>query len=243
MSKAIGIISDLHLCEEQPHLSELFLHFMQTIAPNYSQLYVLGDLFEVWVGDDHQSPFNLTIIDEFKKYSQTSGELFFMLGNRDFLLGDEFCQQTGGNLLSEPYITTWFEQKICLLHGDSLCTDDVEYQQFRNMVRAPQWQQKFLSQPLANRLAYAESVRQQSQAQQKQKTNQIMDVNSAAVEELVKQTQCDRLIHGHTHRENCHQLTVNNKPVERIVLSDWGQQGHYLDVTQSGIKSVYFNLP
>ncbi len=242
MSHKIHIISDLHLCEERPHLTALFQHFMQHIAPQSQQLFVLGDLFEVWVGDDNLNDFNQEIIQIFQNYARTK-PLYFMHGNRDFLLGSQFSKLTGGIILDEPYECVWQNKKVGLMHGDVLCTDDIEYQNFRTMVRTPEWQRQFLSQPLENRLAYAQSLREKSMAEQKNKTSEIMDVNQEAVIDNFQQYNYDWLIHGHTHREGMHTYQLNNeKTVKRIVLSDWEEKGHYLEIENGEYQSCYFSL-
>lgn len=243
MDKVIHLISDLHLCEEQPHLLELFKHYMQTIAPQSDELYVLGDLFEVWVGDDHHTDFNQQVIDLFADYGKQSRQLFFSHGNRDFLLGDDFANACHGKIIPEPHHLRWQDKQISLLHGDSLCTDDVEYQQTRVMIRNADWQNQFLSQTIDARLAFAAGARQQSKASQKEKSLDIMDVNKAAVEDFILLHQCDWLIHGHTHREGRHEINLKNGTTSsRIVLSDWGEQGHYLQLKQSQLTSHYFSL-
>ncbi len=247
MQKVIHLISDLHLCENQPHLLALFKHYMVNIAPLSDELFVLGDLFEVWVGDDHHSSFNQQVIDLFAAYSQQDTKaLYFTHGNRDFLLGEQFARACNGKLLDEPHNFQWQNFKISLMHGDSLCTDDLAYQQFRATVRNPDWQSEFLKQPLEARLAYAESVRQQSIAAQQGKQEMIMDVNHQAVINCFRDNQCDWLIHGHTHRENRHTEALNSENADktgiRIVLSDWQQQGHYLELNKAQAVSHYFEL-
>jgi UDP-2,3-diacylglucosamine hydrolase len=244
MTQPIHFISDLHLCEEQQHLTELFFHYMQAIAPRSDTLYILGDFFEVWIGDDYVSnastpSFYKSIIAELKNYSENHGKLFIGHGNRDL----DFAQSVGAKLIEEPYFLNWQNQKIGLMHGDSLCTDDTEYQKFRLMVRNPEWQQHFLSQTIEQRLAIAQKLREESKQAQNNKTNEIMDVNQDSVKNWFEQTQCDWLIHGHTHREAKHSITLDNKnKVTRIVLSDWGKQGHYLKLDDSGSESIYFDL-
>jgi UDP-2,3-diacylglucosamine hydrolase len=240
---SIQFISDLHLSEDKPHLLALFKHFMQTIAPQSPQLFVLGDLFDVWLGDDDQSEFNQTVIDYFADYANNHGELFIGHGNRDFLIGERFTQACGAKLIDEPYSITWHNKNIDLMHGDSLCSDDVAYQEFKAMVRTEKWQAEFLALPLEQRQQIAGGIKQESKAAQKQKSMQIMDVNQSTVIEYFKQSQTDWLIHGHTHRENCHNLSINNKDVKRIVLADWDQQGHYLKLDSGKIDSIYFDLP
>ena len=237
-AKIIHLISDLHLSEEQPNLFRLLEHYINNIAVRSEQLFVLGDLFELWVGDDHLTPFNQSVIELFAGYS---GELFFAHGNRDFLLGNHFAKACGGILIDEPYHFEWENKKVSLMHGDSLCTDDVAYQQLRNMVRNPQWQKEFLSQPVEARLAFADSVREQSKNSQKQKTAEIMDVNQSSVSRFVEENQCDWLIHGHTHRPASHQIKYNDgKICERLVLSDWRDKGHYLELRDNQLNNTYF---
>jgi len=242
MADITHLISDLHLCETQPHLLKLFEHYMHNIAPESQELYVLGDLFEVWVGDDHHTTFNQNVIQLFKNYSQQYGQLYFAHGNRDFLLGKQFASQTGASLISEPYHLILGTHKTCLMHGDTLCTDDVEYQRFRTMVRNPVWQQELLKQPVEKRLAFASSIREKSKDEMSDKDSEIMDVNQMSVEKCFVDNECEWLIHGHTHREAHHQMMINEKKHHRIVLSDWNEQGHYLKFKDNQLLSLYFKL-
>lgn len=248
MTQTTHIISDLHLCQTKPNLFVLFEHYMQNIAVNSDQLFVLGDLFEAWIGDDCleiKSPntqLYRDVIALFKNYSNQQGQLFFIHGNRDFLLSKKFEKQTGGKLLQEPHLLDMFGRKTALMHGDSLCTDDVAYQQFRTMVRNPHWQNEFLSQPMAKRIEIASGLRQQSKEAQAEKSMAIMDVNQKSVEDFFAQHDVDWLIHGHTHRQETHDLVVNGNRVKRIVLSDWDEQGFYLSINEVRIREVYFNL-
>ncbi len=253
MTSTTHIISDLHLCQSRPSLFALFEHYMQKIAIQSNQLFVLGDLFEVWIGDDClqiESPntqLYRDVISLFKGYSDNHGELFFIHGNRDFLLSEEFEKQTGGKLLKEPHRLDLSNKKIALMHGDSLCTDDVAYQEFRAMVRNLEWQKQFLSLPMEKRIEIASGLRQQSKEAQTEKTMAIMDVNQNSVEDFFIQTNIDWLIHGHTHRQATHESTFNNKKIKRIVLSDWGEQGFYLAIDnknpdQQNISGHYFSV-
>ncbi len=248
MTQTTHIISDLHLCQTKPNLFALFEHYMQNIAIQSNQLFVLGDLFEVWIGDDCleiESPntqLYRDVISLFKNYSNHHGELFFIHGNRDFLLSEEFEKQTGGKLLREPYFLELSGKKTALMHGDSLCTDDVAYQEFRTMVRNPQWQKEFLSLPMEKRIEIASGLRQQSKDAQAEKSMEIMDVNQNSVEDFFAQNGIDWLIHGHTHRQATHELSVNDKQVKRIVLSDWGEKGFYLSAKKQCVDEHYFSL-
>jgi UDP-2,3-diacylglucosamine hydrolase len=241
MSKIIHLISDLHLSEDQPHLLALFEHYMQNIAPKSQQLYVLGDFFEIWVGDDFSSPLIDKVIALFQQYSANHGELFIMHGNRDFLIGQDFANECGAELIEEPYKLIWQDKKITLMHGDILCTDDTAYQEFRTMVRTPQWQQQFLAASIEQRLEIAGGIKQKSKDAQKEKQAEIMDVNSEAVIKCIDDNQCDWLIHGHTHREGQHQITLaNGTSPTRIVLSDWRECGHYIELSEGDFSSQYF---
>ncbi len=235
------LISDLHLHQGQHHVPELFLHFMEKIAPQSDSLYVLGDLFEYWVGDDFVSAFNQQIIHQFANYSSTGRNLYFIHGNRDFLLGEEFVQTAGGILLDEFTVTNTGSVPTLLMHGDTLCIQDKNYQAFRKQVREPQWQAEFLKQPLPQRQAIAEKLRDESIAEQKNKPAEIMDVTAEEVNRVFSKYNVTRLIHGHTHRQYHHHQQLNNSPVERIVLGDWGESGNYCQCDNQNIELINFN--
>ncbi len=234
-------ISDLHLCEERPDLRLLFTQYMREIAPQSDALYVLGDLFESWIGDDDDSEFAESIIAQFKTYSNSGKKLYFQHGNRDFLLADEFADKTGGMIIEEVHPITIGEQNAILMHGDSLCWDDVDYLKFRQMVRSEQWQNQLFSQPLAARRAIATDLRQKSKEAQENKAESICDVHPEAVAKALTENNATILIHGHTHRPDIHDLEVAGKHCQRIVLSDWGKQGQYLTINGTDIESHYFN--
>jgi UDP-2,3-diacylglucosamine hydrolase len=229
-------ISDLHLCDSRPHINQAFIHFLQTTATQAKALYILGDLFEYWAGDDaiaigHHS----AVINALKKLSKANTQIFFMHGNRDFLLGDTFAKACGASLLSDPTLLNLHGNSVLLSHGDALCTDDVDYMAFRNLVRKPAWQAEFQAQPIANRIAYIEELRSKSEQEKSTKSMQIMDVNASAVEQLLRDNDFPPLfIHGHTHRPNKHELTVDGHKVERWVLGDWYEQGSYLSLDETG---------
>jgi UDP-2,3-diacylglucosamine hydrolase len=254
-------ISDLHLAPHEPKLTELFIHYMQNEALKSDSLYVLGDLFDVWIGDDclslessldlalpsshchlksntHQSyPFYQKIVSTFKQYTESKRSLFFIHGNRDFLLGALFEEQTGGRLLNEPYLFTQNNTTYALMHGDTLCTDDHDYQTFRKMIRSPLWQKQFLALSQKQRKAIAFELRQKSNQAQKNKSMPIMDVNASAVYHCLNDDKIDHIIHGHTHRPNIHQYMINGIEKKRYVLSDWSQEkGHYLSCSLSSSK-------
>lgn len=233
-------ISDLHLCEERPDLTALFTQYMTEIAPQSDELYVLGDLFESWIGDDDDSDFVESVVKQFKSYADSGKKLYFQHGNRDFLLANEFAHKTGGILIEEVHPLEIGAQKSILMHGDSLCWDDTDYLKFRQMVRSEEWQSQLLSQPLAVRRAIAADLRQKSKEAQENKAESICDVHPEAVAEALTENNATILIHGHTHRPDFHDLEVNGKHCQRIVLSDWGEQGNYLTVNGTDIESHYF---
>lgn len=234
-------ISDLHLCSSRPHITDSFITFLTTQATSARALYILGDLFEYWAGDDDiANPTNQAIINALRALTQHGTKLYLMHGNRDFLLGDAFCTATGATILNDPTLLNLYGKKVLLSHGDDLCTDDVAYIAFKAEVRKPEWITNFLSQPLAARKAYIESVRLRSEQEKKVKSLEIMDVNQAAVHALLQQHGYpDIFIHGHTHRPNVHTHTLDDKNIMRLVLGDWYEQGSYLKFSDQGCDNVY----
>lgn len=235
-------ISDLHLCSTHPHVTELFLHFAHNIAPKAASLYILGDLFEYWIGDDDLAdPFNASIAQILRKISDGGVKLYFMHGNRDFLLGEKFATACGGMLLNDPLLIDLYGTKTLLSHGDALCTADAEYMAFRKQVRDPAFQQQFLAKPLSERRATVEKMRLQSEQSKKIKSMDIMDVTESAVHALLRQYNYPRLIHGHTHRPALHQHLVDGKNCERFVLKDWNETGGYLSCDENGCSAIKLN--
>ena len=230
-------ISDLHLCPSRPQIGRLFLDFLAGPARQAEALYVLGDLFEYWAGDDDlDDPFNAKICAGLQRLSQSDVPLFFMAGNRDFLAGDGFASKTGLTLLPDPALVEIAGASVLLMHGDTLCTDDDAYQMFRTEVRSPEWRKSFLALPLDQRKAKIEALRQESEAQKRAKPAEIMDVNPAAVLQVLTSHRCTRLIHGHTHRPALHRLAVAGEACERWVLPDWYESGGYLACDASGCR-------
>lgn len=230
-------ISDLHLCVEQPSTTQVFLHFTQHIAPQAEALYILGDLFEYWAGDDDlNDPFHRQITDALHALVTSGTRLFLMHGNRDLLIGKELEQVTGGTLLPDPTLLALYGIPTLLTHGDLLCTDDIAYQQYRKQVHDPVWQQQFLAQPLAQRKAFIEQLRARSEQEKKHKSADIMDVNQDAVAGLLREYHYPRLIHGHTHRLNRHLHSVDGHDCERWVLGDWHETGNALRCDASGCR-------
>ena len=236
---AVFLISDLHLCESRPDINRIFLEFLRGPARQAQSLYILGDLFEYWAGDDDLSdPFNRSITAALAEYSQSGPILRFMHGNRDFLLDGEFARACGGRLIDDPHSLDLFGTSTLLMHGDTLCTDDLDYQKFRVQVRDPSWQKRFLALPLEQRKKQIEAVRQTSESEKTRKAPEIMDVNPGAVEAALREHAYPRLIHGHTHRPARHVHRVDGRSCERWVLADWYRSGSYLRCDESGCEPV-----
>lgn len=218
-------ISDLHLEPRRPEIGEQFMAFLAGPAREADALYILGDLFEVWSGDDDPNPYYAEMKVALRELSDSGVPVYFMHGNRDFMIGDEFAAATGITLLEDPHPLALYGESVLLSHGDSLCTDDVEYQQFRAMTRNPEWQAVMMSKSLEERIAIARQVREQSRARHESMNEEIADVNQAAVEQMIRESDADILLHGHTHRPAVHPFHVDERPVHRIVLGDWYDQG------------------
>lgn len=236
-------ISDLHLDEEQPALTAGLLAFLDREAPRAGALYVLGDLFESWVGDDHDTPFNRQVIAAFRRFADGGRALYFLHGNRDFALGDTFAAQTGGTLLAENTVLDLQGVRTVIAHGDGLCTDDLEYQKFRTMIRNPDWLAGARAMPLELRLAMAAKLRSESKLRNANKAENIMDVNADAVTALLRSTGAAALIHGHTHRPAVHRIELGNRSATRYVLGDWrADQGWCLRANAGGLHLESFPL-
>lgn len=234
-------ISDLHLCESRPAISTAFIQFLQHDATKASALYILGDLFEYWAGDDTTDAHTKKIIGALKDLSLSGVPIFLQHGNRDFLIGKQFLAATGITLLDDPVCITIFGERVLLSHGDVLCTDDSAYQVFRQEVRNPAWQATFLSQPIAARMQTVEAIRTQSEQAKTTKSMMIMDVNQVAVENLLREFDYPPLfIHGHTHRPQQHLHYTDGHATKRVVLGDWYDQGSCLKL-QADLS--LFNTP
>ncbi|HEY4073908.1 MAG TPA: UDP-2,3-diacylglucosamine diphosphatase [Herbaspirillum sp.] len=215
-------ISDLHLQASLPLTTQAFLDFLTRHARHARQLYLLGDIFEYWAGDDDlETPFNRSIVDAINAVSKAAVEVFWIAGNRDFLVSQAFAEAAGLTLLNDPHVVTLAGQRLTLAHGDAQCTDDTDYMAFRAQVRNPAWQSTFLAMPLTQRKAIIEGLRQGSQAAQKQKSSEIMDVNQQAIAKLFADTGSALLIHGHTHRPARHVYEDGTETKVRYVLPDW----------------------
>lgn len=232
----IYFISDLHLSPQTPGVTRLFLDFLGGPARAAEHLYILGDLFEAWPGDDclddPDNTFDRLIVDALHAMTDSGAGVSVMHGNRDFLLGDEFAARCGAKLMPDPYILSLPAWQFVLSHGDMLCTDDKDYQVFREQVRAPAWRQMFLHKPLSERKAIAAQLRRQSEESKREKLKQpydLMDLNPGATDDFLRQQGYATFIHGHTHRPATHDHLVDGIHVERWVLADWHEDhGEYL---------------
>jgi UDP-2,3-diacylglucosamine hydrolase len=235
------LISDLHLTAERPEANERFFAFMEGKARGAAALYVLGDLFEVWIGDDDSAgKFNSAVIDAFARLTKRGTALYLMHGNRDFLMGKRFCAATGATLLADPAVLDVDGTPTLLMHGDTLCTDDLDYQAWRRKARNPLLQAIFLALSLDWRRRISARGREKSKQVIAGKTAEIMDVNDGAVRQAFRKHGVSRLIHGHTHRAGQHRLEVDGRPCERWVLPDWYGRGGYLEVSGGKPSLVQF---
>ncbi len=232
-------ISDLHLSDARPEANEKFISFVEGQAQGAQALYILGDLFEYWIGDDDLAePFNAMVAGFFTALGRSGVQLRLMHGNRDFLIGERFCAVTGAQLLEDPCVIDLDGEKTLLMHGDTLCTDDVEYQKFRAYAHDSGNQRRFLAQPLPERRRQVLGMRADSEKSKQQKSAEIMDVTVATVESMLRRFGYPRLIHGHTHRPGRHVHVVDGRNCERWVLSDWYERGGYLRCDANGCTAI-----
>lgn len=215
-------VSDVHLHASLPRTTDAFLRFLRLESTRAAALYILGDLFEYWAGDDDASdPFHAGIADALRAVAAAGVAINWIAGNRDFLVGREFARACGITLLEEPHVVLIARQRVVLLHGDAQCTDDAGYMAFREQVRHPAWQAQFLALPLAQRKAMIDNMRAGSKAAQREKSYEIMDVNREAVDAVFRSSGASIMIHGHTHRPGTHTHVVDGVPRQRHVLPDW----------------------
>ncbi|WP_068826155.1 UDP-2,3-diacylglucosamine diphosphatase [Pseudomonas sp. BMS12] len=238
----ILLISDLHLEEKRPDITRAFLHFLQTRAREAEALYILGDFFEVWIGDDGMSPFQQEIARALRELSDSGTRIFLMHGNRDFLIGRAFCRAAGCTLLSDPSVVQLGGESVLLMHGDSLCTLDKGYMKLRRWLRNPLSLFILRNLPLATRHKLARKLRNESRAQTRMKASEIVDVTHEEVPRIMAEFGVHTLIHGHTHRPATHELQVDGEAARRIVLGDWDKQGWALQVDASGFHQAPFEL-
>ena len=231
-------ISDLHLSEKHPELTQAFFTFLNESKEACTHLFILGDLFETWIGDDDVTPIYQEIKNALLSFTTNGPKTFFMHGNRDFLVGESFATETGITILPDPYTLEINDQKVVLSHGDFLCTDDEEYINFRNEVREQDWQSNFLSKSLNERKQIASNLRTDSKEATSKKADSITDVNEQSVLNFVNQHEPDLFIHGHTHRPNIH----NAGSSKRIVLGDWGNYGWVLNINDQDFELEKFSI-
>lgn len=237
MKSEILFISDLHLAWDKPEITQRFISFLDNRAITASALYVLGDLFDAWVGDDDFTPPNNRIRAKLKQLTHLGIPVFLQQGNRDFLLGEKFCAATGCTLLEDYVVIDLFGTPTLLMHGDLLCTDDVAYQVFRTKSRTTDWQNNVLNKPLLIRILAARWYRFRSYFHKRRKSQEIMDVNQTTVLTTLAEYNCTRLIHGHTHRPYVHTFDINGKISQRFVLSDWdATSGEVLVWSETGYR-------
>lgn len=226
-------ISDLHLSAERPDVFNAFSQFIKNLPEGTDELYILGDLFEVWIGDDEPSEFSKKVQEQLAQVSERGIKLVVQHGNRDFAIGRRFCERTGAMLLPDYWIFERNNLKAVLAHGDSLCTDDEDYQKFRKWIRQPLRMWVFSHMPISIRQRIARNIRSKSQERNQNKPENIMDVNAAAVENCLNDHDVDILIHGHTHRPAVHELDNNR---QRIVLGDWDKDIWWIETTRAGFE-------
>ncbi len=229
-------VSDLHLDVSRPQITRLFLDVLDTLGRNAHAVYILGDLFELWHGDDDDSPVGHVIMDGLGACVASGTPVYLLQGNRDFLIGEQFATRTGCRLLDDPARIDLYGSPVLLMHGDILCTDDVDYQAFRSGVRDYRWQQAFLRQPLQARRDIAQALRGKSRASAREKPESIRDVNPDTVVRFMIGHGVQQLIHGHTHRPGIHEFEIAGSPARRMVLGDWYRQGSLLECTPHGCR-------
>ncbi len=235
-------ISDLHLHESRPQITQAFFKFLHEQAKGAEKLFILGDFFDAWIGDDDDASLNSRVATALKHLSDSGTDIFLMHGNRDFLLGNAFAAAAGARLISEGAVIDLYGCPTLLLHGDSLCTGDADYIAFRKQVRAPQWQAQILAQPLAARRALAAQMRSKSLAMNSLKAEDIMDVSQVEVLAVMRDAKVKRLIHGHTHRPARHPFFIDNTSVERLVLGDWHEKAWAIRADETAISLESWNI-
>nr|WP_199861527.1 UDP-2,3-diacylglucosamine diphosphatase [Pseudomonas sp. CFBP 13710] len=237
------LISDLHLQEERPDITRAFLDFLGGRARSAEALYILGDFFEAWIGDDAMTPFQSSICAALRALSDGGTKIFLMHGNRDFLIGSSFCRKAGCSLLADPSMVRLNGQAVLLMHGDSLCTRDEGYMRLRRVLRNPLTLFILRNLPLGTRHTLARKLRNESRAQTQMKAHDIVDVTPEEVPRVMCQHGVTTLIHGHTHRPAVHELQIGDLPAQRIVLGDWDRQGWVLQVDDRGFNLAPFDFP
>lgn len=239
---SVLFISDLHLEAERPDITRAFLHFLTTRARTAQALYILGDFFEAWIGDDGMDEFQHSIARALRELSDSGTRIYLMHGNRDFMIGKAFCREAGCTLLRDPSLIDLDGEKVLLMHGDSLCTLDAAYMKLRRWLRNPLTLFILRNLPLATRHELARKLRKESRAQTSMKASEIVDVTPGEVEKIMRDKGVRILIHGHTHRPAVHELELDGRPARRIVLGDWDRQGWALEADEQGLRQAPFPL-
>jgi len=225
-------ISDLHLDHKREDIKKAFFKFLESEAYEFKNLYILGDLFEVWIGDDFEDDFSNQVISKLKQFSQSNKNIYIMHGNRDFLLGEKFAEKCGAKLIPDPLILDDKGKKIMLSHGDIFCTDDMEYQDFKEKVRNEKWKIEFLSKNLRDREEIAKNLRKESAVKNTKKQDYLMDVNKSEVEKIAQENKIEILIHGHVHRPKIHNEVFG----QRIVLGDWDKKYWFISLIGEQVR-------
>ena len=231
-------LSDIHVSDEHPEISEHLKEFLLEEKFKINTIYILGDLFEYWLGDDDPNPSYREIKLLLKNLSQKGISIFFMHGNRDFLIGEKFAEEAGCHILPDPHVMDLFGKKVLMSHGDIFCTDDKEYQSFRKQTRDPAWKDSILSKSLSFREEFAKKARLESSKHTNSKKNEIMDVNKDEILKMYEKYNVEIIIHGHTHRPAIHDIFFNGKNCQRIVLGDWYEQGSILRCDETGFDLI-----
>ena len=239
---ALYFISDLHLDASRPDISRAFLRYLASLPGDAEALYILGDLFEVWIGDDDDNTELEPYYQALKQLNDRGIPCYITHGNRDFLIGQQFCERTGCALNPEPTVVNYQGQAYLILHGDSLCTEDTEYMKFRAMVRSTEWQEQLLAQPLEARRELAANLRDTSMKANASKAEDIMDVTAAEVDALMREQGINQIIHGHTHRPAHHETDLDGQAAHRWVLGDWDKKGWHIRLDENGPELSSFEL-
>lgn len=236
-------ISDLHLCPERPKVNQAFFNFLQTRATKADKLYILGDLFEAWIGDDDPAPLSQQVICALRALTDSGTQLYFLHGNRDFVIGKRFARETGATLLKDHVLVTIGDEQVLVLHGDTLCTDDIAYQKFRRRVRNPLLLSILRHLPLKTRQNIGIKGREKSMASNSNKSASIMDVTPATVTAMMREYSVTTMIHGHTHRPFCHELLLDDgTPARRIVLGDWSDKAWVVSANAHELRLFSFDI-
>tara|TARA_B100000900_G_scaffold372494_1_gene352447 strand:- start:1428 stop:2153 length:726 start_codon:yes stop_codon:yes gene_type:complete len=231
-------LSDIHISDQHPEISKHLEEFLLEEGSKTDAIFVLGDLFEYWLGDDDPNPLFREIKQLLKRLSDKNISIFFIHGNRDFLIGESFAEETGCHILNDPHIIDLCDKRVLISHGDMFCTDDKEYQLFRNQTRDPAWKEFILSKSLSFREEFAKQARLESSKHISSNKNEIMDVNKDEILKMYEKYNVDIIIHGHTHRPAIHDVFFNGRNCQRIVLGDWYEQGSILKCDETGFDLI-----